>query len=171
MRSRGTACVPFGHCPLSAGNTMCVRWLALSVSFPFQQLGNSRTRRTPPPGQIGYLVVTRLSKPRHVHCARALVGPLVPAFASPVIARMKRGIGTTLAWALPRKSSCTETGRRILPSLPSTPPPPAFASAPTASRRRRTGQKYADRSPSRQVVSPAARLSLVEKALVVTFPT
>src|SRR3954449_13004598 len=82
--SCGTALNPLAHRPNWSGNTMCVRWLALSVFFPSQQLGNVWMRLTLLfCGQIGYLSVTRFSNPVHVQLARSLAGPLVETFASP----------------------------------------------------------------------------------------
>ena len=127
IRSRGTATVPRGQRPDEFGNTMCERWLALSVFLPSQQLGNSRIRWIwLPCGHSGYFVVVRFVSPLHVHLARALAGPLVSAFASPVMTRRNCGIAQTFAWLLPPNSSRTDAGFRMTPTLPSLPPPSAF---------------------------------------------
>src|SRR4051812_22256664 len=56
--SFGTATVPAAHLPAASGNRMCVRWLALSVLLPSQQLANSAIRVKPRPfGQSVYLSV------------------------------------------------------------------------------------------------------------------
>nr|BFE88262.1 hypothetical protein GCM10020093_108630 [Planobispora longispora] len=80
-----------------------MRWLALSVFCPSQQLGKSRIRMTRlPRGQSGYLSVsTRLVNPLQVHWARAFAPPLVAALASPVISLRNRGIAVTLATGFP----------------------------------------------------------------------
>src|SRR5262249_30712051 len=111
------------------------------------------------------------SKPVQVHWARALAGPFRFALASPVSVRRNGGITRTLDCGLPRHSTFTSVGRGMLPRLPSLPPPSAPASPPLRSVRRSTGEKYADRSPNRQVVPPAARLPLVDWPFVVRLPT
>src|SRR6266498_1426185 len=69
--SCGTARNPLAQRPFASGNTMCVRWLVLSVFLPSQQLGKVWIRLTLlPSGQIGYLSVSRFSKPVHVQLAR-----------------------------------------------------------------------------------------------------
>ena len=98
-------------------------------------------------------------------------GPLVTAFASPVMTRRKRGIATTFAARLPRNGSVTEVGVRIVPMLPSAPPPGAPASSPAVRMSRSTGQKYVDRSPRRQVVPAAASEASVVLPSVDRFPT
>src|SRR3954454_5505375 len=103
MCTSGTALLPSGQVPVFlSGNVMWVRWLALSVLVPSQQLGSTRMRWTwLPRGHSGYFVVSRLPNPVQVHWARALAGPLVVALASPVMILMKRGMATTLLVALP----------------------------------------------------------------------
>src|SRR5256885_13663513 len=118
MRSCGMALVPAGQAPLLSGNTTWVRWLALSMFLPSQQLAKSSTRCSGlPRGQIGYLVVNRLVKPVQVHFALPLAPPLIAAFASPVMSRMNVGIATTLDCALPRKRMLADVGRMGVPTL------------------------------------------------------
>src|SRR3954470_5876490 len=97
---------------------MCVRWLALSVFWPSQQLGKVWIRSTLlPSGQIGYLSVSRFSKPVQVHAARAFLVALVAGLASPVRARRNFGMAVTLPAGLPRKVMPALAGRWIAPSL------------------------------------------------------
>src|SRR5690606_25995810 len=98
--------------------------------------------------------------------ARALLVPLVAGLAWPVMILRKRGMATTREEGVPRSWSSTERGRSTCPAVPSG--SPAFASD---LRSLITGQKYVDWSPSRQVVSAAARLSSVENASVERLPT
>ena len=86
-------------------------------------------------------------------------------------ARRNFGIARTLPAALPRNCNCADSGRRMVPTLPSGPPPGSLASGADFVRYRRTGQKYADWSSPAQVVPAAARLSLVEKPSVDLLPT
>src|SRR3954469_6926278 len=97
---------------------MCVRWLVLSVFLPSQQLGKVWIRSTLlPSGQIGYLSVSRFSKPVQVHAARGFFVPLTDGFASPGRARRNFGIAVTWPAGLPRKVMPTFAGRWISPSL------------------------------------------------------
>ncbi|GAA2222424.1 hypothetical protein GCM10010104_11320 [Streptomyces indiaensis] len=67
--------------------------------------------------------------------------PFALAFASPVMMRRKRGMATTLVAGLPTKVRLADVGVRILPTLPSAPPPGLPASAlSTPARSRSTGQ-------------------------------
>src|SRR5260370_33402934 len=98
MCSWGTGLNPWGQIPLAAaGKTMCVRWLALSMFVPSQQLGKSRMRSTLLlPGQSGYFVVVRSSKPVQVHWALALTPAWLAALALTVMARRNDGIAATV---------------------------------------------------------------------------
>src|SRR4029453_5603564 len=149
---------PSGQAPVvESANVTCVRWVGLSRSVPFQQPAKSCTRWTSCPlGHTTYCVaLNRLVVPEQVQWALEFAGPLVMVFASPVTIRRNRGMGTTLAWALPRNWIDTALGAMILPRLPSAPPPGWSASSPSVVMSRMTGQKYVDLSPNRHVV-PAA---------------
>src|SRR5690348_16542213 len=71
-----------------------------------------------PFGQITYLSDSRSSNPPQVHVVRALAGPRLVGFASPVIILRNFGMPVTLLVALPRYSIFTWAGRTILPLLP-----------------------------------------------------
>src|SRR4051794_10960674 len=122
IRSWGTAFVPAGQAPVfGSGKTMWVRWLALSVFLPSQQLGKSCTRMTRLPlGQMTYLSESRSVKPLQVQLARALAGPRLVGFASPVMAFRNFGIATTWLVGLPRYSMVTLTGWTMPPMFPAT---------------------------------------------------
>src|SRR5690348_18471031 len=135
---------PAGQAPVVASaNATCVRWFALSRSTPFEQAAHSCTRWTSwPRGHSTYWVaLNRLGVPEQVQWALEFAGPLVMVFASPVTIRRNRGMGTTLAWALPRNWIDTALGAMILPRLPSAPPPGWSASSPSVVVSRMTGQK------------------------------
>src|SRR5438105_481968 len=120
MRSCGMATNPAPQAPvLGSANATCVRWLALSVFLPSQQPGKSLMRSTLLPcGQITYVLVSRFSNPLHVQDDRALAGPRLVGFASPVSSRRNLGIGTTLVVGLPRYSIFALAGRWMTPALP-----------------------------------------------------
>src|SRR5690606_29459879 len=149
-------------------NATWLRWLALSMFWPSQQLWNSKMRTTwLPRGQSGYLSVSlRFSKPVQVQKLLAFAVPFVNDLASPVMMRRNFGGATTLLVGLPRKVRVTEVGRRIRPTLPSRPPPGWLWSNSRVPTSRSTGQKYADLSPLVQVVPAASRLSFVDWPLV-----
>ena len=79
------------------------------------------------------------------------------------------GIATTLPFLLPTNFSCAWAGWRILPTLPSLPPPSLFWSKSCVpSCRRSTGQKYDDLSPwFWQLVSAAGQLLVAREGVVV----
>src|SRR3954454_20626076 len=105
----GMALKPLVHAPSAPANATCVRWLALSVFRPSQQLWNVSDRTTRLPwGHSGYLSLSwRFSKPVQLQEALALAVPLVKDLASPVMMRRNFGIAATLPTALPRKVSWT----------------------------------------------------------------
>src|SRR3954469_12868253 len=111
--SCGIASKPFGQAPLlGSANASCVRWLALSMFLPSQQLWKAKVRTTLLPcGQSGYCSVswTLSSKPVQLQCALAFARPLVVVLASPVMMRRNCGIATTLPDGLPTYliSACT----------------------------------------------------------------
>src|SRR5213592_1191882 len=109
MVSCGMALKPPAQLPCASANATCVRWLALSMFWPSQQLWNLNERTTLLPwGQIGYCVVncTLFSKPVQLQCALAFARPLVVVFASPVMIRRNFGIATTLLFGLPTNLIC-----------------------------------------------------------------
>src|ERR1044072_1487865 len=142
--SCGMALKPLGQLPLASAKATCVRGLALSMFLPAQQLWYLNVRTTSlPDGQRGYLSFscTLFSKPVQLQEALALAGPFVNALASPVMMRRNFGIATTLPRGLPTKDRVDDLAVRILPMLPSAPPPclPASNSL-VPSCRRSTGQ-------------------------------
>ncbi len=130
---RGMGRNPSGQLPSAAAKATWVRWLALSMLRPSQQLWKVKVRTTSlPEGHSGYLSFTcRSSKPVQLQEALALVSPLTNAFASPVMMRSSRGISVTLPRSLPSKVSVTSAGVTISPALPSMPPPGDWASCST----------------------------------------
>lgn len=110
--SCGIARKPSAHPPSASAKTTWVRWSALSMFRPSQQLWNLNVRTTRlPAGHRGYLSLScRSSKPVQLQDALALATPLVNDMASPVMIRRKRGISTTLPTGLPRNVSETEAG-------------------------------------------------------------
>ncbi len=141
--SCGTGRKPDGQLPAASVNAMCVRWLALSVLRPSQQLWNLKVRTTSLPcGHSGYLSFScRSSRPVQLHEALALAGPLRNDLASPVMMRSSRGMAVTLPRGFPWKVSVTCLGVTISPALPSMPPPGESASCSWVPFwRRRTGQ-------------------------------
>ncbi len=128
--SWGTARKPSGQEPSSWTKAMWSRWLALSMFWPSQQLWKLTVRSTwLPSGHSGYLSVTcRSSKPEQLQEALALASPLVKDLASPVMTRRNFGIATTSPCRLPTNLIRASAGLRILPMLPSAPPPWSFAS-------------------------------------------
>ncbi len=134
---------PPGQEPSAAAKATWVRWLALSMLRPSQQLWNLKVRTTSlPSGQSGYLSFNcRSSRPVQLQDALALAVPLTKAFASPVMMRSSRGIAVTSPVGLPWKVSVTSFGVTISPALPSIPPPGELASCSWVPFcRRRTGQ-------------------------------
>jgi hypothetical protein len=123
--SCGIASKPAGQLPSGAAKATCVRWLALSMFRPSQQLWNLKVRTTSlPEGQSGYLSLScRSSNPVQLQDALALAGPLTKALASPVMMRSSRGIAVTLERGLPSKVSVTCFAVTICPAFPSMPPP------------------------------------------------
>src|SRR5918912_1192272 len=115
--SCGIALKPFGQTPLAgSAKATCVRWLALSMFCPSQQLWKANVRTTLLPcGQIGYCVVswTLFSKPVQLQCALALARPLVVVLASPVMIRRNCGIAVTLMVGMPTYLISAWTGVRI----------------------------------------------------------
>ncbi len=134
---------PDGQAPAASANATWVRWLALSMLRPSQQLWNLKVRTTSLPcGHSGYLSFScRSSKPVQLQEALALAGPFTNALASPVMMRSSRGMAVTLSRGLPTKSSVTCFGVTISPALPSMPPPGFWASCSCVPFcRRSTGQ-------------------------------
>ncbi len=121
---------PAGQVPSAASKATWVRWLALSMLRPSQQLWNLKVRTTSlPDGHSGYLSLScRSSKPVQLQEALALAGPFTKAFASPVMMRRRRGIATTLLFGLPTNVSVAALAVTIWPELPSVPPPGLSAS-------------------------------------------
>ncbi|SCD36767.1 hypothetical protein GA0115245_12038 [Streptomyces sp. di188] len=141
--SCGIGWKPDGQLPSASVNAMCVRWLALSMLRPSQQLWKANERTTSlPSGHSGYLSFScRSSNPVQLQEALALAGPLTKDLASPVMMRSSRGIAVTSAFGLPTKVSVTSFGVTISPTLPSMPPPGDWASCSSVPFcRRSTGQ-------------------------------
>src|SRR2546423_1287101 len=112
--------------------------------LPSQQLGKSRMRsRLLPPGQIGYFVVSRFSKPGQVPLGLAFFGPFPAGLASPVVVFRVVGIGAALGAGLARNLVCGGFGPRVFPKFWSGAPPFFLPSLPFLVMSRSTGQKYA----------------------------
>src|SRR6185312_13343293 len=92
--SCGLALKPFGQLPSAWTNATWLRWLALSVFCPSQQLWKLDVRTSwLPSGHSTYLSVDcRSSKPVQLYEVLAFLRPLVNALASPVMMRMSFGI-------------------------------------------------------------------------------
>ncbi len=134
---------PDGQVPAAFAKATWVRWLALSMLRPSQQLWNVKVRTTSlPRGHSGYLSFScRSSKPVQLQDALALAGPLTNDLASPVMMRSSRGMAVTLSRGLPTNVSVTCFGVTISPALPSMPPPGDVASCSWVPFcRRSTGQ-------------------------------
>ncbi|CAM5589003.1 hypothetical protein SHIRM173S_01288 [Streptomyces hirsutus] len=110
---------PDGQLPWASTNAMCVRWLALSMLRPSQQLWKSKVRTTSLPcGHSGYLSAScRSSKPVQLQDALALAGPLTKDLASPVMMRSSLGMAVTSPCGLPTKVSVTSLGVTISPTV------------------------------------------------------
>ncbi len=134
---------PAGQAPSACANATWVRWLALSMLRPSQQLWNLKVRTTSLPcGHSGYRSFScRSSNPVQLQDALALAVPLTNALASPVMMRSSRGMAVTSPRGLPSKVRVTSCGVTISPALPSMPPPGELASCSCVPFcRRSTGQ-------------------------------